>query len=76
MPKWHSEVEKGDGCEGKVEDSDNEEEEESDEDEEEMEEDEEDEKRDPSMEGPSLSQDNSSGEPPEKTSSHVSLTLF
>lgn len=76
--------EKGDGCGENAEDTDNdgdEEEEDSDEDDEEEKEDgdeeeEEDEERDTSTEGRPSSQDDCSERPSEKTSSHVSLTLF
>lgn len=84
VPKRHNVKEKGDGCEENVEDTDNdsdEEEEDPDEDDEEEkdewdEEEEEDEERDTSTEGRPSSQDHCSERPSEKTSNHVSLTLF
>lgn len=73
----HSGEGRGDGCEENVEYSDDDgDEEEDDSDEDDEEEKEEDEERGTSMEGPSSSQDDYSEKPSEKTSGHVSLTLF
>lgn len=78
VPKRHNVEERGDGCGQNVEDSDSDDgdEEEEDSDEDNVKEKEEEEERDTSTEGHSSSQDGSSEKPSEKTSSHVSLTLF